>query len=109
MKIEGQLRSKIQNELTPTYFELVNESHQHAGPGAETHFRLVVVSPVFEGMGRLERQRLVMNMTSQEREQGLHALTMRTMTPAEWESVQEGLVMESPACRGGSSHLGKGK
>lgn len=49
----------------------------------ETHFRLYMVAAAFEGVSRLERQRLVSNVLREEMERGLHALAMRLRAPSE--------------------------
>lgn len=103
MTITESIRHKIESRYLPVYFELENESHHHAGPAnRETHFRMVVVSAAFEGVSRLERQREVMALFDEERSRGLHALTLRLMTPLEWEKVRENFEMVSPPCAGGS-------
>lgn len=103
MSIEESIRRKITDHLAPAHLELENESHGHnVARGSETHFRLIVVSEKFEGQSRVDRQRMVMDLLPDERARGLHALTMRTFTPAEWESAKDGFQMVSPPCHGGS-------
>ncbi len=44
----------------------------------------VIVSPIFEGLSLLQRQRLVLGLVKEEIKSGeLHALTVKTFTPAE--------------------------
>lgn len=103
MSVTASLRRKIEENFLPIYFELENESDRHAGPpNRETHFRMVLVSGAFEGVARLERQRRVMNLLDEERARGLHALTMRLMSPSEWDKIRDGFEMASPPCAGGS-------
>lgn len=50
--------------LQPTRLEVVDESESHRGhagyrDGGESHFRIRMDSPVFAGMGRVQRHRLV--------------------------------------------------
>jgi BolA protein len=106
MSIEASIRDKVINAFKPEYMELENESHSHSVPAnSETHFRLLVVSAVFEGKSRLDRQRLVNDLFADERARGLHALSLRTLTPAEWELVREDFEMTSPPCYGGSKNI----
>lgn len=101
--IETAIRSKIEQSFNPSYYELVNESHSHSVPkNSETHFKLVLVSDFFIGISRVDRQRKVQDLLQQERNLGLHALTMRIMTSAEWDLIKSDFVMASPECRGGS-------
>ena len=101
--IETRLREKLTAAFKPEHFELENESHSHSVPkNSETHFKLVIVSAHFEGLNRVARQRAVYAAVSEELAPGgVHALTQKAMTPAEW-SAQGAGDFESPACMGGS-------
>ncbi len=82
--IEGRLAAA----LTPTQLAVVDESHLHAGhsgarPGGETHFRVDVVSPAFEGKSRVDRHRVVNALLAEAFARGLHALAVKARTPAE--------------------------
>lgn len=81
---------------------LENESSNHSVPiGSETHFKLFLVSADFQGQSRVERQRLIQTLLADEFSQGLHALTMRLLTPQE-RLAQGPENFISPECRGGS-------
>lgn len=74
--------------LAPTELSVVDDSARHAGhAGAsaegETHFNVTVVSAVFEGRTRIERQRMVYALVDAELRGGLHALQLTTRTPGE--------------------------
>lgn len=64
-------------------------------PGAEatvegdgTHFNALVISPIFAGKTRIQRQQLVYDtVRSQLLDGSLHALSLKTMTPEEWQTV----------------------
>ncbi len=83
-RIEAALRDR----LAATHVEVVDESHLHAGhAGARDgrgHFRALVVSPRFEGLSRVAAQRLVYEALAEELRTEIHALSLRTLTPAEW-------------------------
>jgi len=87
MSLESKLREKLKN-IPATHLELVNESHLHEGhiPGhhTESHFRLVMVSEKFEGLSRVQRQRMIYDLFSAEFKEKLHALTMKLLTPKEF-------------------------
>lgn len=96
------LEEKLTAAFEPAHLELENESHQHAVPeGAESHFRAVIVSAAFAGVSRIERQRQVLAAIDYELKNGVHAFTMRALTPEEWQAGQ-GAGFQSPACMGGS-------
>lgn len=81
----------ILKQLNPIVFELKNDSDKHAGhtgqmgvePTGETHYKLKIVSDVFKGMGRVDRQRKVYDLLRSEFNSGLHALELKTLTPEE--------------------------
>ena len=88
--LESSMRAKIEKQLSPVSFDLQNESEEHAGHAAmrgqsslETHFRLQIVSEVFAGLSRLERQRMVQGLFEEERLTGLHALSLSLKAPSE--------------------------
>lgn len=91
----------ILNEvLVPKYFEIENESHRHHVPdNSETHFRLVIVSSLFESLSRIDRHRLINKLLAEELQNGLHALTLHLFTEEEWKTRK--MVPASPACRDG--------
>ncbi len=75
--------------LNPSFIELKNDSAKHAGHtehlgGAgftgETHYKLVIISETFRGLSRIERQRKVNDLLSEEFKSGLHAFEMKTLT-----------------------------
>jgi BolA protein len=87
--------------LSPQHLEVVNESHMHSvAPGSETHFKVIAVSPLFEGLGLVARHRRINELLGAELSAGLHALSIHAFSPAEWAS--QGHDTDSPACRGGA-------
>ena len=72
--------------LQPEQVQIFDDSHLHAGhagsPGTgESHYRVIVVSGAFEGIGRVERQRMVYAALHEEFASGMHALTVSALTP----------------------------
>ncbi len=88
MRVAQAIENKLSEKLTPDRLEIEDESarhHGHAGarPEGESHFRVTIVSATFEGMSRLERQRLVYRLLAEEMKSDIHALALTTLTPAE--------------------------
>ncbi len=101
MTVQQAIESKIGASLAPAHLEVVNESHMHSvPPGSESHFRLVIVSDCFEGLALVQRHRRVNGILEQELRDGLHALSMQTLTASEW-AQRAGRTLASPPCRGG--------
>ncbi len=97
------IEEKLHAALAPELLEVLNESHNHSVPkGSETHFKAIVVSKSFEGLGRVDRHRLVNGALAELLANGVHALTITARTPSEWATVTGSVVPESPPCLGGS-------
>lgn len=89
-------------DLEPAHLEVLNQSGMHSvPPGSETHFKVVIVSPVFEGEPLVARHRRVHALLAAELAAGVHALSIEALTPAQWRA-RGGAVVASPPCRGGS-------
>jgi len=89
MSAEKRLREKLMVALEPTRLDIVNESELHAGhrssPGTgESHFRVLIVSPMFAGVSRVGRHRMVNDAVADElKAGGIHALALQTYAPGE--------------------------
>lgn len=84
---ETRIREKLMVALEPTRLDVVNESELHAGhrssPGTgESHFRLLIVSPMFEGRSRVDRHRMVNEALDGEMTK-IHALAISAFAPGE--------------------------
>ena len=96
------VEAKLREKLAPQHLEVVNESHMHSvAPGSETHFKVIVVSSLFEGMSPVKRHQLVYGALSEEMSKkpaqgGVHALAITSRTPAEWAASPE--ANQSPLC-----------
>ena len=101
MTLQARIEQKLAAGLTPDLLVVENESHMHSvKPGSETHFKVLVVSPAFDGASRVARQRRVNELLRDELAGGVHALTMRAITPDEYaHGGADGFV--SPNCHGG--------
>ncbi len=72
----------------PAFLEIIDESANHAGhagagSGGETHYQVALVTPVFSGLSRVERHRLVNGALAAEFSQGLHAIALNLKSPDE--------------------------
>lgn len=84
----ARIESTLRDRLSAVHVEVVDESHLHAGhAGAREgggHFRAIVVSKLFEDKSPITRQRLVYAALEDAMGAEIHALSMRTLTPAQW-------------------------
>lgn len=90
------------SSLNPVVLEVIDESNQHSVPaGAESHFKIVMVSEQFDGLTRVSRHRLINKLIEEEFNNGLHALSLFLYSPSEWK-LQNSKIPDSPVCKGGS-------
>ena len=79
------IQARLQGQLEPSHLEVLDESAAHAGhvgandTGAGTHFRVRIASPLFAGMSRVARHRLVYDALQNFIDQGLHALAIEVV------------------------------
>lgn len=88
MRVANELRHRLDTALTPVSLEIVDESAKHAGhagarPQGETHFRVTVVAPAFQGLSRVERQRRIYAAAGDLLETDIHALAITAKAPGE--------------------------
>lgn len=102
MTTQQTIEQKLTAALTPSYLDVINESHMHnVPPGSESHFKVVVVSDAFDGERLVKRHMKVNSILADELAGSVHALAMQTLTAEEWVK-KAGATMESPLCHGGS-------
>ena len=54
--------------------------------GDGQHFQALIVSAAFEGRNRVQRHQLVYRALGDRMREEIHALSMQTLTPAEWKA-----------------------
>ena len=79
MSTRDTIINKLREAFLPESLDVTDESHLHEGhaghrPGGETHFRVYIVSPAFEGKSRIERHRMVNTTLEAELKGSVHAL-----------------------------------
>jgi len=83
-----RIRTTLQAAFAPAEVTVTDDSHRHAGhagarPEGETHYTVLVISPGFAGMSRVARSRAAHAALETEFGTGLHALSLRLLTPEE--------------------------
>lgn len=94
------IESLLSHHFQPQHLQVENESHQHAGPAQNSHFKVTIVSEQFDGLRAVGRHRAVYKTLSDLMSAPVHALALHTYTPAEWDQRQAD-APASPRCRGG--------
>lgn len=89
--------------LNPSHVDLQNESINHHGyfEGKESHFKLTIVSDIFDNKRLVQRHQLVYQAVNDLLVQGggsIHAFAIHAYTPVEWQNLDN--VPTSPKCAG---------
>jgi BolA family transcriptional regulator, general stress-responsive regulator len=88
MTVKDNITKKLREAFSPESLDVTDESHLHEGhsghrPGGETHFRVDIVSPAFNGKSRIERHRMINTVLAGELAGSVHALALRAHAPGE--------------------------
>jgi BolA protein len=88
MSAKDTITNKLREAFTPESLDVTDESHLHEGhaghrPSGETHFRLYIVSPAFQGKSRIERHRMINAVLAGELAGSVHALAIKAEAPGE--------------------------
>ena len=78
------------HKIKTAILEAVEDAEVHIldPRGDGIHLEAIVISPLFEGLSLLKRQRIVMSALKELFESGLHALALKTYTPEQWNHAQ---------------------
>ena len=81
MGLEVEINEAIKTQLNPAAFEVINESHMHAGHAGddgsgESHWRIVLDAPDLAGKSRIARHRAVHDALGKDIIGRLHALAI---------------------------------
>tara|TARA_B100000900_G_scaffold404341_1_gene412610 strand:- start:4772 stop:5080 length:309 start_codon:yes stop_codon:yes gene_type:complete len=100
--IKNKIEEKLNIGISSQFLEVINESPNHNVPdGAESHFKVTVVSDDFENMSAVKRHQLIYKVLSEEMKI-IHAIAIHPFTKNEWDKINEE-SLDSPDCLGGSS------
>jgi BolA protein len=82
------IRSKLEAAFTPTKLQVTDQSDKHAGhsgarEGGESHFDVVIETPAFQGVARVQRQRKIYGVLAEELAGPIHALSVKASAPGE--------------------------
>lgn len=73
-----QVKAYIEAGLPCTYLEVTGDGR---------HFQAVIISSEFEGLRRVARHQRVYAVLGERMKEEIHALSMSTFTPAEYEEM----------------------
>jgi len=75
-----QLETYITDQLACEYIQVLGDDGQH--------FEALIVSAAFEGKNMVKQHQLVYAALGDRMKEEIHALSMKTLTPAQWQASQ---------------------
>jgi BolA protein len=86
--VAESLKRKLTDAFAPAHLEIDDDSSRHAGnggarEGGESHFNVVIEAAAFEGVSRVQRQRMVYAALADELAGPVHALSLKALAPGE--------------------------
>jgi BolA protein len=91
MTTKKKIEQTLRHVLAAVEVTVEDESALHAGhAGAASgggHYRVTVVSPLFEGKSSIARHRMVYDALAAEMQREIHALALTTLTPRRSETT----------------------
>lgn len=86
--VAAEITRRLSAALSPDHLRVIDDSASHAGhaghdPRGESHFTVEIVSPAFEGLSRVARQRAVNQALADLLDGRVHALAIRAKAPSE--------------------------
>ena len=91
MSTQEKIEQILRQTLAATVVEVEDESALHVGhAGAASgggHYRVMVVSPLFEGKSLVARHRMVYDALATEMQRTIHALALTALAPSQQMSA----------------------
>ncbi|MBP6562793.1 MAG: BolA family transcriptional regulator [Neisseriaceae bacterium] len=84
------IEQNLKTALSPIYLDIIDESHLHLGHAGNQgggHYAVIIVSDAFNGVSRIQRQRIVNEPLSELfKTNQIHALSIKALTADEYFS-----------------------
>jgi|TARA_B100001094_G_scaffold150924_1_gene146127 BolA protein len=88
MEIEKEIKARLLEKMNLAHFEIKDFTGRHLNHKLHEggfHLEVVIVSEVFSEKNLVERHRIVYDAMGDLMNHEIHALSMKTLTPKEWE------------------------
>ena len=82
MRVAEEMQARLEEALSPSNLEIIDESERHRGhagyqEGGQSHFRVRIAAPAFDGMSRIARHRAVHDALGPDLVGRIHALAIK--------------------------------
>ena len=88
MEIEKEIKTRLSQKMDLAHFEIKDFTGRHLNHKLHEggfHLEAVIVSKAFNEKNLIERHRMVYEAMGKLMKHEIHALSMKTLTPKEWE------------------------
>ena len=88
MEIKNEIKKRLEEKLDLIHFEIKDFTGRHLNHKLHEggfHLETTIVSDSFTDKSLIERHRIVYNAKGELMKHEIHALSMKTLTKAEWE------------------------
>ena len=88
------IEKRLKDALSPEKLEIIDQSHAHAGHAGSMqsgggHYHATIVSGAFEGKTMVQRHQLVYKALGNLMQSEIHALSIKSYTPSEFNLNKE--------------------
>jgi len=93
MNLEKTITKKINENFSPNFFKIINFSDKHKNHFLEdnndtSHIKLIIVSKDFENLSKVDRERKVHKILSEEISKDIHSIRFKLYTLDEFQLVK---------------------
>tara|TARA_B100000686_G_scaffold80051_1_gene86359 strand:+ start:246 stop:527 length:282 start_codon:yes stop_codon:yes gene_type:complete len=93
MNLEKKITEKINKEFLPDFFKIINFSDKHKNHYLEdnndtSHIKLIIVSKSFNNLSKVDRERLVHKILSEEISNDIHSIRLKLYTLEEYKLIK---------------------
>jgi len=86
--VAAEITDRLTKALAPTQLQVIDDSEKHRGHSGhdargESHFTVLITSPAFTGLTRLQRQRAVNAALAELLKDRVHALAIKATAPGD--------------------------
>jgi len=88
MEIEEEIKTRLSQKMDLSHFEIKDFTGRHLNHKLHEggfHLEAIIVSKAFNKKNLIERHRMVYEAMGKLMKHEIHALSMKTLTPKEWE------------------------
>jgi len=88
----AEIKVRLEQALSPSHVEIIDESHLHSGHAGATsgagHFNITIVSDKFTSQSAIQRHRMVYLAVNDLMPSEIHALSIQAQAPDDMTSEE---------------------